>query len=231
MPLARSSFICASFSADRAGVGNGSPFATVWFIMEAWLRSSVQRPPHKAHPVQRRTPMPNQYTFVSALDRFTDCYVPNESGCWIWKGKLDKDGYGVFNLNRSPHGAHRISWTLFRGEIPLRISVLHVCDVRRCCNPDHLFLGTHQDNMTDMVKKGRTNSPRGEKCGGSKLSEMQVREIRKKSSTRSGQSLSIEFSVSQSAISRIINGKRWAHSSESITSVDLQLAQLHTEAM
>lgn len=80
-------------------------------------------------------------------------YMPiPESGCWIWMGGWDRHGYG----KRSQHGyvsggsVHRLFYQQHVGPIPAGAYVLHKCDTRPCCNPDHLFLGTHKDNMHDM---------------------------------------------------------------------------------
>lgn len=79
---------------------------------------------------------------------------PN-TGCWIWLAHCYKNGYGQFHIKRHPHLAHRISYTLFRGEIPGGMFVCHQCDMPQCVNPEHLFLGTHEENMDDARKKGR----------------------------------------------------------------------------
>lgn len=84
-------------------------------------------------------------------------------GCWKWTATQTFDGYGLFGLNprtNGPHRAHVLSYTLFVGEIPEGQYVLHTCDNRRCVSPEHLYLGTHQDNMDDMIAKGR-HRPRG----------------------------------------------------------------------
>lgn len=78
-----------------------------------------------------------------------------KSGCWHYKGALDSGGYGIVSYLGKLTQAHRLSWFFTNGEIPEGLLVCHKCDNRRCCNPDHLFLGTHKDNMQDMIKKGR----------------------------------------------------------------------------
>ena len=85
------------------------------------------------------------------------------NGCWIlpgfqWRSKGMKDadvGYGCFSYRGKGWRAHRIAWTLVNGEIPKGLFVLHRCDNPPCCNPDHLRLGTHKENMDDMNRKGR----------------------------------------------------------------------------
>ena len=91
-------------------------------------------------------------------DRFQEKYTVNEkTNCWEWLGYLDRDGYGQFHLNKkTTKKAHRFSFETQNGEIPTGICVCHKCDNPKCVNPKHLFLGTHQDNIQDKVKKGRS---------------------------------------------------------------------------
>lgn len=86
---------------------------------------------------------------------FEDCYKVDESGCWLWMRALKGCGYGHKWHEGKYKSAHRIAWELNRGQIPEGLFVLHRCDVMRCVNPEHLFLGTHQDNMEDQRRKGR----------------------------------------------------------------------------
>lgn len=83
-----------------------------------------------------------------------------DTGCHIWVASKDRDGYGWFRLNKVMRYAHRVAWEWTFGEIPVDTLVLHKCDTPSCVNPDHLFLGTHQDNMDDMANKGRRNGGR-----------------------------------------------------------------------
>lgn len=109
-------------------------------------------------------------------ERFESKYKKTKS-CWIWIGyKLGE--YGGFYLGR-PHKytvAHRASYTIYKGDIG-KYDVLHTCDKPVCVNPDHLFLGTHQDNMDDKVKKRRQMF--GENHPNAKLTENDVKNIRK----------------------------------------------------
>lgn len=82
-----------------------------------------------------------------------------ESGCWIWLGSVDKNGYGILSFyaegKRTHVRAHRASFTAFNGQIPEGFFVCHKCDVPGCVNPHHLFAGTALDNTRDMIAKGR----------------------------------------------------------------------------
>lgn len=81
--------------------------------------------------------------------------VEKTDSCWIWKAARRPDNYGQFKFRGQMMNANRVSWILHNGEIPDGLLVCHRCDNPPCINPDHLFLGSHQDNRTDAVKKGR----------------------------------------------------------------------------
>lgn len=82
------------------------------------------------------------------------------SGCWLWLGATNPLGYGMIDRNRyTEQLAHRYFFKVHRGDIPSGMFVCHRCDTPSCVNPDHLFLGTHEANMKDMVTKGRGRWP------------------------------------------------------------------------
>jgi len=80
---------------------------------------------------------------------------PLSTDCWIWLGSRNNGGYGYMAYNGWSEGVHRISWIIHRGPIPLGMWICHHCDQPGCLRPDHLFLGTPQDNVADMIAKGR----------------------------------------------------------------------------
>ena len=95
----------------------------------------------------------------SVKERFYDKVMFTEH-CWVWTGALSASGYGHLAANGSHSQlAHRVSYSLFRGEIPDGMYVMHICDNRWCVNPAHLKLGTSTDNNRDKASKGRHNSP------------------------------------------------------------------------
>lgn len=131
--------------------------------------------------------------------------------CWEWSNSTNWKGYGHLGINEVTWLSHRLAWMLTSGDIPDGLCVLHECDNPLCCNPDHLFLGTHTDNMHDMIRKGRLVINNGSKNGRSKLTEDQVREIRKLKPLYSLRQLGKIFDVSHGAIDLVIQGKTWKH--------------------
>ena len=100
--------------------------------------------------------------------------------CWSWKASRDHNGYGQFSvssvLSQAKMGSHRLAYLLATGCVADGACVMHRCDNPACCNPAHLGVGTHRDNMQDRVRKGR--NAHGERNGMAKLTREQVAEIR-----------------------------------------------------
>jgi hypothetical protein len=139
--------------------------------------------------------------------------APN--GCWEWTGSINNTGYGSVSWCGAVYTAHRIaawiSGMVEHMEAPehsrMKTHVLHKCDNRRCCNPDHLFLGSLSDNMYDMYEKNRKVQPKGEKHTNSKLTNKEATMIRKQYNKGEKQtSLASKYGVSQTAISLVVRG-------------------------
>ena len=140
--------------------------------------------------------------------------ICNEDECWNWKAYKDKGGYGTYRMNDKMFLSHRVTWTLFNNnDIRDNLHVLHKCDNPACCNPKHLFVGTHADNMRDCEEKGRNYIPKGVKNGNAKLTREQVLAIRSRYVPHvvSTRMLADEFGVNRVTISYIINRKTWKH--------------------
>lgn len=154
---------------------------------------------------------------ISIMERFWS-KVDKKSAheCWEWIGTRLKR-YGTFRIpNGSKFGsrisAHRYSYFLHTGYMPKRQEcVCHHCDNVWCVNPNHLFLGTHLDNMKDKAKKGRASRLVGERNPNSKLSRGMVEEIRKLHGLgTSEKDLLGMFEIGHSQLYRIINRESWS---------------------
>lgn len=139
--------------------------------------------------------------------------TPDVDKCWEWQAGLNEYGYGSISDRPKLKKAHRVAWELTYGAIPDGLQVLHKCDNRKCCNPRHLFLGTHLNNMEDMVKKGRQSAPIGEQNAKHKLTKSQVIEIRQRyveggiSITKLGN----EYGITRQSTSAIVLRRTWKH--------------------
>lgn len=156
-----------------------------------------------------------------------------DDACWPWTRARNSRGYGSLGHRPVPHvkmslSAHRVAFELSHGPIPDGYCVCHACDNPGCCNPRHLFLGTVADNNADRSRKGRTarpgvgnwrayadrsNTPRGETHPRAKLTEAQVREIKRMLADRTltQRSIAAQFGVTQSSVMMINTGRQWKH--------------------
>lgn len=145
--------------------------------------------------------------------------VIKKNGCWEWIDPCHPNGYAYatdYETNKKEH-VHRISFRIFKGEIPEGLYVCHKCDNRKCIAPDHLFLGTAQENMLDAKAKGRLEhvklmAPKGEKNANAKLNDGKVRSIRKE--IAEGIKCTViarKYGISSTIVYYIRDGKSWKH--------------------
>ena len=132
----------------------------------------------------------------------------DNNDCWNFTGSL-RNGYGLIWNNGKHDSVHRVMYKYHVGEIPDRMFVLHHCDSPSCCNPDHLFIGNHQDNMKDRAAKGRSAS--GVENGRSKINKEIADQIRVvySSGNISQRKLAKKFGVGKSIVSLIVRGESW----------------------
>lgn len=147
------------------------------------------------------------------------------NSCWEWQGSRTAGGYGNTGGHGYPHSlAHRVAWELARGPIPDGLWALHHCDNPPCCNPDHLYLGVHAENIRDRVTRDRTAAgehhgsrttpeatPRGDGHSNAKLTAADVRTIRALRGQVSEYQLAERFGVSRSTIGHVMQGTTWQH--------------------
>ncbi len=151
---------------------------------------------------------------VDAEERFFS-YIGHGSitktGCIVWLGSKNENGYGKIKVNDRLILTHRFSYEILVGPIPDGLDLCHTCDNPPCLNPTHLFPGTRQQNMDDAVSKGRI--AHGERHGNSKLTEDDIREIRKRHAVGdvSFVSLGKQFAISGPATYKIVKRIHWPH--------------------
>jgi len=133
--------------------------------------------------------------------------------CWLWQGAKNSDGYGNLTYRGKPYRAHRLAWILTNGPVPEGMEVCHTCDNPLCANPNHLFVGTHLENMHDSLNKGRTakTRARGERNGFHKLTWAKVLAIRFVYGLGhySQQELGQFFNCHQRTVSRVVRNEHW----------------------
>lgn len=152
--------------------------------------------------------------------------IDKQTGCWNFTGSRDRVGYGVIVWNKANVGVHRVMYIIKKGDIPKGLSVCHSCDNPSCCNPDHLWLGTHFENMHDSIDKGRRKFMLGENNWNHKLTVSDVRLIRhlygkykKYSKITRGkfryrniftvEYLCKEFGIGHTSLGRILSNEAW----------------------
>lgn len=178
---------------------------------------------------------------LSAVERIEFSYIPEpNSGCWLWLGTLTKSGYGTAAVEGKTVGAHRASYLAFCGPIPEGLFICHRCNNRACVNPDHLYAGTHTDNMADRKRAGLyyegedhwthikperlatgekhwsnlhpDKTCKGERNGSVKITEQELFEIRAAFATgEPGQRIAKRYGLGKTQIYRIRDGRSWRH--------------------
>lgn len=156
--------------------------------------------------MRKYTPEQRIAAFWSKVNR-TD----NPDECWEWTACRLPTGYGLLSWMGTTHRSNRIAWLITYGDIPDGLHVLHSCDNRACCNPNHLFLGTNLDNVHDRETKGRHHDCSGQNNSRAKFSQSQVDEIRQRyaSQKTSLRLLGREYGVAFTTIGRIVNRTTW----------------------
>lgn len=147
---------------------------------------------------------------ISNIKRRFYSKINKTNTCWHWTGSKIKGGYGHFYKDGKNKKTHRVAYELEYGPFPENKIVCHHCDKRDCVRPDHLFLGTHKDNMVDMVKKGR--SLKGEKHPNAKLSDSEATKVISlyKERNLTQKEIGKIFNVSEGCIYSVLNNN-WLH--------------------
>lgn len=149
------------------------------------------------------------------IARFKSKLIIQPNGCWEYSGAKDADGYGMFWFQGKTKGAHQFS-ARYLGNLIVNKGdqVCHSCDNPPCANPDHLFIGSTQDNTADRHAKGRT--VKGSQIGTSRYTESIIQSVKDAYKTRPHyrgiiKDLSIEFNVSYGVVWYVCKRGSWAH--------------------
>jgi hypothetical protein len=143
---------------------------------------------------------------ITVERRFFD-KVKKTDNCWIWTASVNKQGYGALSIGKKQIRAHRVSYMLFKGQIPDGMHVCHSCDNPSCVNPDHLWIGTPKDNAKDCLMKNRF--PIGQRAGRAKLTEHEVIMIRR--ATIVGKAIAKKYNISLEQVYNIRQRRSWKH--------------------
>lgn len=138
--------------------------------------------------------------------------VDKSGECWVWTAAKNSAGYGLFGDSKK-HLVHRISYEIHFGEIPAGLHVCHRCDNPPCLRPEHLFAGTDHDNHMDAMLKGRLKGRVDRRGTGGKLTDDQIREIRRvyQEGGVTGRSLAFCYGISPSSLSKIVRGETYTN--------------------
>jgi len=191
-------------------------------ITDMWNKGRGSKPPNPSHPINsvhswRKLPTGASLSLVT---RFW-LKVRKTDSCWRWTGNLSKDGRADIVVGDRSQGRikiHRLSWLIHYGDIPEKLSVLHHCDLSSCVNPDHLWLGTRSDVLTQAWSKGKMDKieHKGKKGSDSPVSKLNEHDVIKIKRLLVKKQLSHEtigewFGVTRGAITAISTGKNWGH--------------------
>lgn len=141
------------------------------------------------------------------------------SGCWVWQGTTNRNGYGRFRRNKKTVLVHREVYEQFFGAVPEGLIVMHSCDNPPCCSPGHLIAGTHKDNARDRDDRGRAIFLYGESHGRAKATIEVVEDIRSSEDTL--RALAKKHGLSKSQVHRIRNGDHWRKNGKGKTAQDI----------
>lgn len=149
---------------------------------------------------------------MNTIERFIDIIdniKPNENGCKIWPKGINGAGYGHYHLRNKIQLVHRLVFFYIYPHVETDFHVRHKCDVRSCCNIEHLEHGTHSENMQDAYKRKRRVV--GEECNLSRFKEKDVLDIRSRYPKETYYRIAKDYGCHPTVISAIVKRKSWRH--------------------